>query len=101
MPKLDLPVEEEPAAPAANIGGGLINLLGKTLSGTATDRDPFGEAKKEKPAQAEPAAKTDDCPAHSGSSAPAADPFADPFADGAAKKEEAKKPADKAADPFK
>ena len=34
MPKLDLQVEEEPAAPAANIGGGLINLLGKTLSGT-------------------------------------------------------------------
>ncbi|MHB8973820.1 MAG: hypothetical protein ACYC3X_16540 [Pirellulaceae bacterium] len=113
MPKLDLPVEEEPAAPAANIGRGLIDLLGKTLSGAATDRDPFGEAKTETPAQGGPAEKTDTAPpadpaltadaAPTTDAAPPADaaPTADPFAEGASKKAEAKKPVEKAADPFK
>ena len=117
LPKLDLPVDEGPAASAANIGGGLINLLGKTLSGGAADRDPFGAATKAEPAQDDAAEKQED--AQPPAEAPAADPFddgagkkadakkpadasaGDPFGSGDSKKEDAKKPADKGADPFK
>jgi hypothetical protein len=91
------------AAGGANIGGAVIDLLGRTLSGQAADRDPFGdapqpEAPKQQPA---PAPEADD-----------GDPFeagdADPFGDTDAPSAEtpaAKKPADKEPpvddDPFK
>ncbi|MHB8955373.1 MAG: hypothetical protein ACYC4U_20535 [Pirellulaceae bacterium] len=72
LPTLDLPIEEEPATPLGNIGSGLIDLLGKTLSGAAADRDPFGEAPESQaaeaseaaapPAEAPPAEAPDDAP---------------------------------------
>ncbi len=81
--------------PSMNVGGTVMDLLGKTLSGSAANRDPFGDSKAEAPPkkEAEP---------------PAEEPTADPLGDsGAAKKEPAadtpaeKQPAEPSADPFK
>jgi hypothetical protein len=95
MPKLELDGAEEPADSAANIGSGLIDLLGKTLSGQTGNRDPFGAPAKEEPAQGnEPDKKADASP-------PAETPTADPAGDAAPKQDPSKKPADKGNDPFK
>ncbi len=76
MPKLELEGAEEPAGPATNIGGGLIDLLGKTLSGQTGNRDPFGAPAKEEPAPGnEPDKKAAASPP---ANTPAADPFGTP-----------------------
>ena len=76
MPKLEPEDVKESAGPATNIGGGLIDLVGKTLSGQATDRDPFGPPAKKEPAPGtEPEKKADASPP---AEAPAGDPFASP-----------------------
>ena len=59
-----------------NIGSGLIDLLGKTLSGQTADRDPFAAPAKEEPAPGdEPDKKAAVPPA---AEAPAGDPFETP-----------------------
>ncbi len=76
--------------PSMNVGGTVMDLLGKTLSGGASNRDPFGESTPAVPpkTEAEPPVET---------------PDADPFGDsGAAKKQAAEKePAAADNDPFK
>ena len=84
------------AAAGADIGGNVIDLLGRTLSGQAADRDPFGDSPKPEAPKRQPAPppKADD-----------GDPFeaddADPFGDGdapptpAAQKPAAQEPAAK------
>jgi hypothetical protein len=96
MPKLELEGVEESPGPAANAAGGLIDLLGKTLSGQAADRDPFGPPAKQEPApDTEPEKKADTTP-------PAEAPPAAPAGDAAPKEDSPKKPAaDKDANPFK
>lgn len=99
MPKLELQGVERATGPAASIGGGLINVLGKALSGQAANRDPFAEPAKAEPAPGgEPDKKTDATPP---ADAPAADPVEDatPKEDAAPKEDATKKPAEK--DPFK
>ena len=100
MPKLELDGAEEPAGPATNIGGGLVDLLGKTLSGQTGNRDPFGAPAKEEPAPGnEPDKKA-------AASPPAKTPAADPFGTPAKKEpgarrragEESRRPAGRCAD---
>lgn len=121
MPKLELEGVEESAVPAANAVGGLIDILGKTLSGQAGDRDPFGPPAQTAPTPGTaPDKKADATPP---AAAPAGDPFAVPDeetpaaeaepdkkadapapapAGNAAPQEGAsKKPGDQDADPFK
>ncbi len=79
--------------PGMNVGGTIMNVLGKALSGSAANRDPFGDP------NAEAAPKQEMEPQ-------AEDPNAVPGDAGAAKKEPAEKtpaekPADPSSDPFK
>ena len=82
--------------PSMNVGGAIMDVLGKTLSGSAANRDPFGDSKAETPPKKEV-------------EPPAENPSANPFGgdSDAAKKEPAaaapaeEKPAQPSADPFK
>jgi len=61
----------EPATPPGTTGGSLLDVLGKTLSGKTSNRDPFGDQPADDAAKSEetkPPAKEDG----------SADPFADP-----------------------
>lgn len=89
MPTLEMQGIDSAPAPGANMGAGILDLLGKTLSGKASHRDPFGESPK--PAPDEPAKEAAPTP-------PAKDTTNDPFAP-AAKPAPGDEPAEEADEP--
>ncbi len=101
MPKLELEGLDRAPGRAARIGGNLINVLGRTLSGQASDRDPFAEpGKKEAAPDREPAGHVPVPGGEPEREADATPPAAQPLDEAVPQEDAAKKPADTDDDPF-
>lgn len=95
LPKLELQGIDRPAGPTAAAASGLLDMLGRTLSGEAGDRDPFGPPAKPDGATPTEPQEPEKAEATPPAEAPAAEaPAAEAPAGEAAEEEPAEEPAE-------